>query len=183
MEILHLKPQDYKTSRWSGGTTTELFIWPKDADYASRAFRLRISSATVDLPESDFTPLAGVQRYILPLQGGFTLTHPGSEPVVMKPWDTPYRFSGEIATHCVGTATDFNLMLKGIEGCMRLCSGETVLQPGIHAFYPGKDGVFSLDGREMAVKQGELLVVITDTPGAVDIGNTQVIHCWADHRS
>ena len=90
MRILHLTKQDYKVSQWSGGTTTEVFIWPEGSNYATREFGLRISSATVDLPESDFTPLPGVMRYIVPLQGSFTLTHPGKQPVVMEPLITGF---------------------------------------------------------------------------------------------
>ena len=89
MQILHLTQKDYKTSQWSGGTTTELLIWPEGADYAKREFQVRISSATVELAESDFTPLQGVIRYITPLSGGFTLTHPGEMPVVMAPMYLP----------------------------------------------------------------------------------------------
>jgi environmental stress-induced protein Ves len=114
MRILHLTKQDYKVSQWSGGTTTEVFIWPEGSNYATRKFGLRISSATVDLPESDFTPLPGVMRYIVPLQGSFTLTHPGKQPVVMEPLCQPYRFSGEIPTHCVGKATDFRYVSHSV---------------------------------------------------------------------
>ena len=96
MRIRHLTAEDYKVSQWSGGTTTEIFIWPADASYAAREFSLRISSATVELEESDFTALPGVTRYIVPLQGGFTLTHPGKTPVVLSPLDTPYRFSAAL---------------------------------------------------------------------------------------
>ena len=93
MKILHLTEKDYKVGLWSGGSTTELFIWPEGADYSRREFTFRVSSARVDLEESDFTPLMGVTRYITPLTGGFTLTHPDCAPVVMGPLSEPYRFS------------------------------------------------------------------------------------------
>ena len=41
--------KDYKVSRWSGGDTTELYLYPEDGDYKSGNFQLRISSATVDV--------------------------------------------------------------------------------------------------------------------------------------
>ena len=62
MRILHLTETDYKVGLWSGGSTTELFIWPEGADYGKREFTLRVSSARVDLEESDFTPLQGAWR-------------------------------------------------------------------------------------------------------------------------
>ena len=132
MRILHLTEKDYKVGLWSGGSTTELFIWPEGADYGKREFTLRVSSARVDLEESDFTPLLGVTRYITPLSGGFTLTHPGVSPVVTGPLAQPYRFSGEIPTHCVGKATDFNLMLKGCEGVMELHHHSAPIRPGFN---------------------------------------------------
>ena len=177
MRILHLTQKDYKTSRWSGGTTTELFIWPVGADYASREFSFRISSAVVELDESDFTPLQGVERYITPLTGGFTLTHPGKDPVVMAPMDKPYRFSGEEPTHCVGRATDFNLMLKGVPGQMEICSGKAQIRPGFNSFYALENADFALDGVH-AMQAGETLVVFTEEDATITLGG-KAIACWA----
>ena len=178
MRILHLTEADYKTSRWSGGTTTELFIWPQGADYGKREFSFRISSAVVELEESDFTALPGVMRYITPLTGGFTLTHPGKTPVVMGPVAEPYRFSGEEPTHCVGRATDFNLMLKGAEGEMALCGGTAPVRPGFNGFYAVEDGVFTLEGR-WEMKAGEMLVVFAEEAAEIALEG-KVLACWAE---
>ena len=179
MRILHLTKTDYKCSAWSGGTTTELFIWPQGADYGKREFSFRVSSATVDLAESDFTPLAGVMRYITPLSGGFALTHPGKTAVTMAPLDAPYRFSGEEATHCVGKATDFNLMLKGVRGEMAVCTGKTPIHPGFNSFYAPVDAVFTFNGNH-SMAAGELLVVFSDEESVIDLGSAKAIACWAD---
>ena len=177
MRVLHLTERDYKTSVWSGGTTTELFIWPAGADYGKREFAFRISSATVDLEESDFTPLPGVTRYITPLTGGFTLTHPGETPIVMAPMDRPYRFSGEIATHCLGRATDFNLMLKGAAGEMRVCSGKVPVRPGFNGFYAPQAAVFTLD-RPYSMAPGDMLAVFAEHADTIDLGEAKAIACW-----
>ncbi len=176
MRVLHLKEKDYKTSAWAGGTTTELFIWPEGADYGKREFSFRVSSATVALAESDFTPLPGVQRWITPISGGFTLTHPGKAPVAMAPLAQPYRFSGAEATHCVGQATDFNLMLKGAEGEMAICRGEAAILPGFNCFYTLEDALFRLEG-EHRMAAGDLLVVFSQREAAIELGNAQVIVC------
>ena len=180
MNILHLKQADFATSRWSGGTTTELLIWPEGASYASREFAVRISSAVVELAESDFTPLPGVTRYITPLSGGFTLTHPGKAPVVMGPLAAPYRFSGEESTHCVGTATDFNLMLKDTAGEMRLAAGKTPVCPGLNAFFAPGNRRFAVDGRVFEMDAGQLLVIVTDAPGTIDLGRGDCLACYAE---
>ncbi len=165
MNILHLTEKDYKTSAWSGGTTTEVFIWPEGASYAAREFAFRISSARVDLPESDFTPLPGVTRYITPLSGGFTLTHKTGDPIVLGPLAAPYRFAGGIDTHCVGTATDFNLMLKGEEGEMTLVQGAAPIKPGFNGFYALEAGRF---GAEWAEK-GDFLAIFAQEAAEIDL--------------
>ena len=60
-----LTPDDYRTTRWSGGTTTELAISPRDAVYADRNFLWRVSSALVEDETSDFTPLPDYNRLIV----------------------------------------------------------------------------------------------------------------------
>ena len=157
MRIYHLTEKDYKVGKWSGGTTTELFIWPENADYSTRNFFFRISSAKIDLEESDFTPLDGVTRYITPLSGEFTLTHPNAAPVTLKPMDEPYRFFGDTPTHSKGKATDFNLMLKGVDGKMTVCS-EWKIHAGINCLYAVEQTTVHLkDG--YILNPGESLIV------------------------
>ena len=102
---------DYLTSVWSGGTTTQLAIFPPDAVYAHRDFLWRVSSATVDLEESDFTALPDYDRLIATLEGDITLTHKGGAPITLQPFQV-HGFSGGDATHSVGRCRDFNLMLR-----------------------------------------------------------------------
>ena len=179
MKSLHLTEKDYKVGLWSGGSTTELFIWPEGADYARREFTLRVSSARVDLEESDFTPLMGVTRYITPLTGGFTLTHPGCAPVVMGPLAEPYRFSGEIPTHCVGKATDFNLMLKDAEGIMDICRGSAPILPGITCLYAPDSAVVTLEGKAYPLSAGDSLQIFAEASCCAGL-TAPVIHCHAN---
>lgn len=180
MRSIHLTHNDYTVGTWSGGETTQIYIYPDGADYSKRCFEVRISSARVDLEESDFTPLEGVTRFITPLTGGFTLMHPEHEPVVMKPLDAPYHFSGGIATHCIGKATDFNLMLKGVDGSMQIAEGSAAIRSGLNAFYPIKDCVMSIAGVNYCVKAGELLIIFDDKEYMLGITSGQVICCYAD---
>ena len=178
MKVLHLTKKDFKTSLWSGGSTTELFILPVGANYATREFSLRISSAKVDLQESDFTTLNNVVRYITPLTSGFTLSHPNSEPIVMKPLATPYRFSGDIPTHCVGQATDFNLMLKGVDGKMDICDKVWQLKVGFNCLYAICNTTINLESG-YDLKKGELLVVFATKECEVTIDKTAIV-CFAN---
>lgn len=178
MRILHLTEKDFHVGQWSGGTTTELFIWPENADYSKREFSFRISSATVTLTESDFTPLPGVTRYITPLIGGFTLQHPDGATVTLVPLDAPYRFSGETPTHCVGKATDFNLMLKGVDGNMTICRGAWPLLPGFNCLYAAEATTVYLQ-QPLVLKPGELLVVFTQKHRSFAIAGS-AIASWAE---
>ena len=111
LHILHLTQNDYVVSQWSGGTTTQIAIAPQGAQYGDRDFLWRLSSATVDLDESDFTPLPDYHRLIAPLKGEMVLTHDGGAPVALQPYQV-HAFDGGADTHSEGRCVDFNLMLR-----------------------------------------------------------------------
>ena len=111
MTLTHLTPADYVTTQWSGGATTQLAIAPKSAVYADRDFLWRLSSATVELDESDFTPLPDYDRMISTLRGDMVLAHNGGERLTLHPYEI-HDFSGADDTHSWGRCTDFNLMLR-----------------------------------------------------------------------
>lgn len=106
-----LTKNEYEVSAWSGGTTTQLAIFPPEAKYAERDFLWRVSSAAVALEESDFTALPDYDRLIATLQGEIVLTHNGGAPLRLRPFEV-HAFSGADATHSRGRCTDFNLMLR-----------------------------------------------------------------------
>ncbi len=111
-----IKNADCKVSNWSGGKTCEIFIYPPDSIYSERNFEFRISSATVDLPESTFTKLPAYSRYIMPLQGQMELSHNQQQSITLQPYQKNY-FMGSDDTISRGTCTDFNLMLAlGLDG-------------------------------------------------------------------
>lgn len=115
-----LTPENYVTTQWSGGSTTQLVIAPRNAVYADRDFLWRISSATVELDESDFTALPDYRRYISTVEGDMTLSHNGGAELTLHPGDV-HAFDGGDATHSAGRCTDFNLMLRkgGADGDVR----------------------------------------------------------------
>lgn len=125
MNLIHLKPDNYVVSTWSGGTTTQIGIAPQGAVYADRTFMWRISSATVDLEVSDFTPLPDYDRLIATLEGEIDVTHNGGEAIHLSPYCI-HSFDGGWETRSEGKCRDFNLMTrKGV------CTGrmEAVMSP------------------------------------------------------
>lgn len=114
-----LKKENYRTSNWSGGRTTELLIFPPEASYIERNFKWRLSSATVEIEQSTFTSLPGVSRIIMVLDGELLLEHEGHHKVLLKTFQQD-SFSGDWVTNSYGKVTDFNLMMaKGCKGKLK----------------------------------------------------------------
>jgi len=121
-KIETIRKKDHHTSKWSGGTTTQLLIYPKDSEYSERNFRWRLSSAKVEVEESVFTFLPGISRIIMIIDGELNLHHEGHHNALLKKFDQD-NFNGEWETKSYGKVTDFNLMMS------QCCGGklETIL--------------------------------------------------------
>jgi len=115
MKIEIRSGDQFVTTHWSGGTTTEMFLWPPDGNYANREFKVRISSATIEEETSIFSRLDGIQRYLSVLEGQITLKFNDMNELHVKPYNV-IEFSGSDKTVSNGICRDFNLMLKGCEG-------------------------------------------------------------------
>ena len=167
-----LRPADYTVSTWSGGTTTQIAIAPEGARYADRDFLWRVSSATVELEESDFTPLPDYLRQIATLEGEITLRPKGGAPLRLRPYEV-HAFDGADDTHSVGRCRDFNLMLRrdAAEGEMQalLLDGRCVVapDPGTETLLlfcaEGCCAVTGPDGRE-TLQAGETLLLTPSGP-------------------
>jgi len=112
MSVNIIRKHAQQLSEWSGGTTTQLYIYPENASYPLRNFLFRVSTATVNVEESVFTKLPGVSRTIMILDGELELQHTGHHNKLLKKFDTDI-FSGDWDTKGFGKATDFNLMTTG----------------------------------------------------------------------
>lgn len=141
---------EQKTSNWSGGLTTELFIYPNESSYAERNFDFRLSTATVEIETSEFTPLPNVQRTLLVLEGEMELHHKGHHQTVLGPLDID-RFDGSWETSSKGTCVDFNLMClndtKGTVEGLDLNVAETldITFEGSHCFVYVFKGEINID--------------------------------------
>ena len=105
MEII----KTYKTTDWSGGKTTEMYIYPKDCSYNERNFDFRISTAKVESETSQFTSLPNVHRKLMVLDGSIIINHEGQHSKKLAKFDLD-TFEGNWKTSAIGTCTDFNLM-------------------------------------------------------------------------
>lgn len=157
METVSIKKKgDFQTSLWSGGSTTQLYIYPEDGDYKQGNFQCRISSATVETERSDFTKLPGVKRYLSIFQGHLDLVHGEEQRVSLKPFQVDC-FDGGVPTVSYGKVVDFNLMLKhGAKGQMETLQ----LKPD--------------EGAVLAPKEGENLLVVYVADGEIAIGQDSI---------
>ena len=116
VDIKIITKEQQQTSAWAGGTTTQIAIYPEDSSYAERDFLWRLSSAVVELEESNFTRLPGFDRHLMVLEGELKLEHKEHLSVTIMQYEQD-SFKGCWDTVSYGRARDFNLMLKeGVEG-------------------------------------------------------------------
>jgi environmental stress-induced protein Ves len=163
--VRELAEHDFTTTRWSGGTTTELLLLPPDGDYCSRRFSCRLSTAVVETEESLFTLLPGVRRWITPLERPLVLWHEAGPEIHLDPYDI-YAFDGGRETHSRGTGRDFNLMLQGeAKGSMVVLRRGEELQLTADAaslawaFSAGVDSRLQIDQTVHVVRRMHLLVM------------------------
>ena len=106
------KKKSLNTNKWAGGTTTQLAIFPLEAEYTKFNFDFRISYATVEIPASTFTFMPGVTRHLTILKGDLNINHIDRYEKHLSKFDTDV-FNGEWPTTAKGQVTDFNLMTRG----------------------------------------------------------------------
>jgi environmental stress-induced protein Ves len=99
------------STKWSGGATSELFIFPLHSNFHQRDFIFRISSATVETEKSKFTLLPNFHRYLVVLEGRLKINHLNHFSVDLVPFESTY-FEGDWETESVGKVRDFNLIFN-----------------------------------------------------------------------
>lgn len=192
-----IRKEEQTTTNWSGGTTTELAIYPKDAIYSQRNFKWRLSSAVVNDEKSTFTSLKGIWRLIMVLDGELTLEHKGKHTVHLKPFEQD-SFSGEWITNSTGKVKDFNLMMaSGCEGNINviklrkyqvfeikeeLSGSNNEAKKLTEAFYCVKgNALVNIDAREIELNEGDFLLInLENNLASVDIKLISSVEQGAD---
>ncbi|MES2557522.1 MAG: HutD family protein [Bacteroidota bacterium] len=113
--VMIIRKKELAVNKWSGGTTTELFIYPENSSYASRDFDYRISTATVETDRSEFTHLPDYNRILCVLDGELTMkfkTDSGADSSFeLLPLEQA-SFPGSLKITGFGKVTDFNIIFK-----------------------------------------------------------------------
>lgn len=174
----HRLKKNHISTKWSGGETTELFIFPEDAQYKEGNYQFRLSTATVDVEESVFTSLPDVDRTLMVLEGKMELVHLNQHSSLLGPLDVD-RFKGDWVTESKGKCVDFNLMCKGstvgeVKG-YNLSQGENLALDlnGRMNFIFVYRGMIEIDG--IAVGEGNLSIFDTNSNSGSILANEQSV--------
>ncbi|WP_311164273.1 HutD family protein [Streptococcus cristatus] len=162
-----LKSNDFQVSDWSGGKTKQLYLFPPTGHYGKREFDYRLSTATVELAESQFSDLSGFHRILMSLDHTLHLHNASrQEETVLAPF-TPYFFEGSDSITSRGTCTDFNLIYSDhYQGQMLAISdGQELSQDeAIQFIYALSDlMVTGTDLPSLNLEIGQLLIVEKET--------------------
>jgi len=165
-----IRKKQHRTSEWSGGRTTELYIYPKDSLYCNRNFRWRLSSAKVEAEQSTFTSLPEINRLIMVIGGELLLKHEGHHSIMIKPFEQD-SFSGEWTTTSFGKVTDFNLMMaQGCKGKLEVISINRGESKDIWLFNNLQAEEFSKSTEAFYMVKGNV-EIITDTKEKINLGD------------
>ncbi len=171
MKTYLYKEENYSISNWSGGKTKELAIYPKGQKYIDRDFIWRLSSATVDLEESDFTRLPDYDRVLMVLDGEVVLEYNGERVAKLKTLEQD-SFDGAWKTKSFGKITDFNLMVrKGNRGFLDVIRPQNEKQ----MFGSSEETELPLCTHALYCKEGYLLVGIGEKTQMVQPGQLFVM--------
>ncbi|MCQ2546820.1 MAG: HutD family protein [Clostridia bacterium] len=181
MEKKIYKEENYTVSRWSGGNTRELAIYPENAKYLERDFIWRLSSADSDQEESSFTKLPDFDRILMVLAGEVVLAHGEERSVSLKAMEQD-SFDGAIKTKCFGRLEkDYNLIMrKGCRGRMEVISAENdakAMQLSDRKA-PDKDGLGGEFGSYgFFCSEGHVIVSVNGQSEMVRADQQMVINC------
>ena len=165
--ITLLKSNDFQVSDWSGGKTKQLYLSPPTGHYGKREFDYRLSTATVELAESQFSDLSGFHRILMSLDHTLHLHNANQqEETVLAPF-TPYFFEGSDSITSRGTCTDSNLIYSDhYQGQMLAISDREELSQDetIQFIYALSDLMVTGTGlSSLNLETGQLLIVEKET--------------------
>lgn len=175
--MIVVPPENTKQKFWSGGSTRELFIFPRDTVYEKRNFDFRLSIATIETSPSIFTPLPGYLRNTLILDGMLKLAHEGHRQRTLNKFGVD-EYDGAWITRSEGKSTNLNLMTTpSFRGSMKgitLIKGTAKLIPctSSFTFLYIHQGVIRLSTQDQPFLCGTLL--------GMETGNTIQIEAEED---
>ncbi|MET3558978.1 environmental stress-induced protein Ves [Streptococcus rupicaprae] len=162
-----LDSSSYITTDWAGGRTQQLYLSPADGDYSKREFDFRISTATVELESSCFSPLPCIKRLLLTLDQTLHLTNKTiGQEVRLAPFQV-YAFDGSDQIESCGQCQDFNVMWREpYQGDLRpLAPGEILRETDqIQFVYALTDQEIRINQHVLFLKAHQFLKLVRESP-------------------
>lgn len=169
-QIKIIKKDKLSSSKWSGGTTTQLYIYPENELYENRNFIFRISSAKVDLEESTFTKLPNIKRKIMILDGRLKLIHENHHSITLEKFQQD-AFYGDWNTKSYGKVIDFNLMLnENADGIIEYINLENEKIINVY-----KDDKYNNTTEVFYCVRGKINISINNERGQLKAGDVAII--------
>lgn len=176
-----IRREELSVARWSGGTTTQLAIWPEDASYEDRNFTWRVSSARVESEESEFTYLPGVTRCLMVLEGELLLSHEGHYEISMERFSQD-NFDGGWRSRSRGKVTDFNLMTTDAEGRVQVVEAVPCSQQLLYLPQPVAE--WKMVSEVLYLTSGAIRLELPGEEGlTLDRGDVLIRHCLGEADS
>lgn len=170
IQIKIIKKDKLSSSKWSGGTTTQLYIYPENELYENRNFIFRISSAKVDLEESTFTKLPNIKRRIMILDGRLKLIHENHHSITLEKFQQD-TFYGDWNTKSYGKVIDFNLMLnENADGIIEYINLENEKIINVY-----KDDKYNNTTEVFYCVRGKINISINNERGQLKAGDVAII--------
>ena len=169
-----ISPDEFIENQWSGGTTTQLVIFPEGSNLADRDFDFRISSATFTSTSSNFSEFNSYQRYLLPLIGKLSVNHENLYSRKLDTYELEY-FLGSWKTSSTNTldCKDFNLIVKkGIQCNL------SVLSEGM-SYIPKKNGklfLYSLEDFQICIATDNMQIMNVPANSLLEIQEEDILN-------
>lgn len=111
MDYKIVRKENQKERLWTGGVSKELYIYP-DASTINSPFNFRVSTASINPGEYNFTSFKGYKRLLILLSGSIKLEVDGRD-YYLKPLSHIF-FSGDSHTSSLADemSIDFNLIFR-----------------------------------------------------------------------
>ena len=157
----------YKTMKWIGGYTQELYIYPEDKLYKDLDFDFRLAVSTGFTDESKFRKYPGYKRRIMILDGEMRLEHKDKHDITLGKYEMDSSL-GHWDTVCLGKGTDISLLTtKDYSGKLEILrKGSNVQLNNEHftAFYSLENAVkltFANQGmmHKLKLNRGDCVIV------------------------
>lgn len=155
------KTYQCNNSIWRGGTSTELYIYPKNSLVSERDFDFRISTTNNILEHSILGKFKGYMRHIMLLEGEMRLDHKEYHTVKLEKFSQDF-FKGDWNTEAYGKSLDLSLTYKyGYEGSLEplsLSDKKTFNIKKVTGFYCIEDNIkikITKNGEEVCDQQLE----------------------------